>query len=297
LDVIGNIKLDGNIIVGGTVDGVDVAARDAVLTTLDARALRDIPVYNAGTLIPKGSVVREDGAFIDTSGAILKIVPFLPTFSGGTPVLPYRILGVTVADIAFRGTGFVRPLGVISGLNTNAFTIGTVLYASTTTAGAWTNAAPSTTAYYEQIIGWVVRQSATVGEIYVRIDPKQFGAPPIAGTPPPGGYSSVFFQDSSGAQTYDSAFTYADATNTLSIGGAATTAGVLRLGEASNNGTNSIGLRAPASIAADTTYTLPSADGTSGQVLSTNGSGALSWATPTASDSTAPLFWAFYLAD
>lgn len=291
LDVVGNIA------VSGTVDGVDVAARDAVLTTLDARALRDIPVYNNGALIPKGTVVREDGAIIDTSGAILKIVPFLPTFSGGSPILPYRLLGVTVADIAFRGTGFVRPLGLITGLNTNAYTIGTVLYASTTTAGAWTNVPPSTTAYYEQIIGWVVRQSATVGEIYVRIDPKQFGAPPIAGTPPPGGYSSVFFQDSSGAQTYDSAFTYADATNTLTIGGTTTTAGVLRLGEASNNGTNSIGLRAPASIAADTTYTLPSADGTSGQVLSTNGSGALSWATPTASDSTAPLFWAFYLAD
>ena len=272
LHVVGNAKVQGNIIVSGTVDGVDVA-------TLDARALRDIPVYNAGTLIAKGSIVREDGAIIDTSGAILKIAPFLPTFSGGTPILPHRILGVTTEDIGFRGLGFVRPLGVVGGLNTNAYTVGTLLYASTTTAGAFTNAAPSTTAYYEQIIGWVVRQSATVGEIFVRIDPKQFGAPPIAGTPPPGGYSSVFFQDSSGSQTYDSSFTYADATNTLTIGGTTTTAGVLRLGEASNNGTNSIGIQAPTTLSADTTYTLPSADGTTGQVLSTNASGTLSWAT------------------
>jgi len=36
---------------------------------------------------------------------------------------------------------------------------------------------------------------------------------------------------------------------------------------------------APAAAAGSTTYTLPSADGTSGQVLSTNGSGTLSWAT------------------
>jgi hypothetical protein len=36
---------------------------------------------------------------------------------------------------------------------------------------------------------------------------------------------------------------------------------------------------APAAAAGSTTYTLPSADGTSGQVLSTNGSGLLSWAT------------------
>lgn len=36
---------------------------------------------------------------------------------------------------------------------------------------------------------------------------------------------------------------------------------------------------APAAAAGSTTYTLPTADGTNGQVLSTNGSGTLSWAT------------------
>jgi len=36
---------------------------------------------------------------------------------------------------------------------------------------------------------------------------------------------------------------------------------------------------APAAVAGSTTYTLPSADGTSGQVLQTNGSGTLAWAT------------------
>lgn len=40
---------------------------------------------------------------------------------------------------------------------------------------------------------------------------------------------------------------------------------------------------APAAAAGSTTYTLPSADGSSGQVLQTNGSGVLSWATPTTS--------------
>jgi hypothetical protein len=51
------------------------------------------------------------------------------------------------------------------------------------------------------------------------------------------------------------------------------------LRELAANGTNSVSLRAPDSIAADVTWTLPNADGTSGQVLSTNGSGTLSWAT------------------
>jgi hypothetical protein len=44
-------------------------------------------------------------------------------------------------------------------------------------------------------------------------------------------------------------------------------------------GSNYIALKAPNSLAANTTYTLPSADGTNGQVLSTNGTGTLSWAT------------------
>jgi len=43
-------------------------------------------------------------------------------------------------------------------------------------------------------------------------------------------------------------------------------------------GTDYVAFQAPASIAASVTWTLPSADGGSGQVLSTNGTGTLSWA-------------------
>jgi len=51
--------------------------------------------------------------------------------------------------------------------------------------------------------------------------------------------------------------------------------GTLRL---SGSTSGYVGL-APASAAGSTTYTLPSADGTNGQALTTNGSGTLSWAT------------------
>jgi hypothetical protein len=61
--------------------------------------------------------------------------------------------------------------------------------------------------------------------------------------------------------------------------GTSSTGAVIRLGEATANGTNYVGIQAPASLAANVTYTLPTADGTSGQVLTTNGSGTLSWAT------------------
>ena len=55
-----------------------------------------------------------------------------------------------------------------------------------------------------------------------------------------------------------------------------------RFREATANGTNYVGFQAPATIATDVLWTLPATDGTSAQVLSTNGSGTLSWATAAA---------------
>jgi hypothetical protein len=68
--------------------------------------------------------------------------------------------------------------------------------------------------------------------------------------------------------------------------GTASTGAVLRLGEATANGTNYVAVQAPASLAANTTYTLPTADGTSGQLLSTSGSGVFSFVTKKAAQVT-----------
>ncbi|GAG46593.1 unnamed protein product, partial [marine sediment metagenome] len=57
----------------------------------------------------------------------------------------------------------------------------------------------------------------------------------------------------------------------------ATTAGFLDLYEDSDAGTDKIKLISPA-LAADLTFTLPDDDGTSGQVLHTDGNGVMSWA-------------------
>jgi hypothetical protein len=49
----------------------------------------------------------------------------------------------------------------------------------------------------------------------------------------------------------------------------------------SNATTNYVAFKAPASLSANTTWTLPGTDGTPGQTMVTNGSGTLTWATPT----------------
>ena len=64
--------------------------------------------------------------------------------------------------------------------------------------------------------------------------------------------------------------------NTTSPGSTLDVKGTLRLSGSTSGYVGFI----PAAAAGATTYTLPSADGTSGQVLQTNGSSVLSWATP-----------------
>jgi len=63
--------------------------------------------------------------------------------------------------------------------------------------------------------------------------------------------------------------------------GNATTGSKIRFLEAGNNGSNYVELKAADSISNNLLLTLPTADGTSGQALLTNGSGTLSFGAPT----------------
>lgn len=53
--------------------------------------------------------------------------------------------------------------------------------------------------------------------------------------------------------------------------------GAVKFLELTGSGTNSVSLKAPDTLAGDTTYVLPTADGSSGNSLKTDGSGNLSW--------------------
>jgi hypothetical protein len=64
----------------------------------------------------------------------------------------------------------------------------------------------------------------------------------------------------------------------LAVVGNATAGAEIRLPEDTDNGSNYVALKAPDTLAANLTLTLPTADGTSGQVLQTNGSGQLAFA-------------------
>jgi len=68
----------------------------------------------------------------------------------------------------------------------------------------------------------------------------------------------------------------------LAVIGNATAGSEIRLPEDTDNGSNYVAIKAPDNLASNLTLTLPSADGSSGQVLQTNGSGVLSFSSPSA---------------
>ena len=73
--------------------------------------------------------------------------------------------------------------------------------------------------------------------------------------------------------------TLSDTVNTTTVNLIIDNQKEIRFRETTANGTNYVALKAPASVSADLTFTLPATDGTAGQVLQTNGSGVLSFAT------------------
>jgi hypothetical protein len=93
-----------------------------------------------------------------------------------------------------------------------------------------------------------------------------------------GGSTTQVQYNSSGSLAGSANFTF-DGSN-VQIG----SQGDLRFGDSDNS--NWVGFQGPATVASNVTWTLPSTDGTNGQVLQTNGTGTLSWTTPSSGIST-----------
>jgi len=115
----------------------------------------------SGVQINKGDVVGFAGT-LGMSGIILgaKYVN-----DGSQP--SDRLMGVAKENIPNGGEGKVVFFGEVRGINTNAFTEGTILYASNITAGALSSTIPNAGTNKGEIAA-VISQSSTVGTIFVR---------------------------------------------------------------------------------------------------------------------------------
>lgn len=133
---------------------------------------------------------------------------------------------------------------------------------STNVVPAFNNLASGTT-LAGNTIGDVIGPASSTDNAFVRFDST----------------TGKLIQNSTGATLDDTGIpTF---TGSINISGTAASAADIKLYEDTDNGTNYVGLKAPAAITADTTWTLPNADGTNGQALVTNGTGTLSWTTIT----------------
>lgn len=113
-----------------------------------------------GSTIPDGTVVGFVGA---TANALL-VAPYLA--DGSTPT--DYILGVMTHDLPDSGEkGYCTTWGFVRDIDTSAFSVGDVLYASPTVAGAFTNVKP--TAPNNVIpLAACVASHATNGAVFVR---------------------------------------------------------------------------------------------------------------------------------
>lgn len=114
-----------------------------------------------GSTMANGTVVGFSGVGANN---VLSVSKYLA--DGSTPTL--YILGVLTHELPDSGeVGYCTTFGHVRGVNTSAFSVGDILYASPTTAGAFTNVKPTAPDNVVPVAA-VLKVGTTDGEIFVR---------------------------------------------------------------------------------------------------------------------------------
>ena len=140
-------------------------------TSYDLSADRSWSITEAQTLITE--VYNETGATL-TKGTIVYIngghgnLPTITKALASGDSTSAQTYGVVQTDITNNNNGYVVVTGRISNIDTQAYTTGTQLYLSGTTAGTWTSTKPYAPIHLVYV-GIVVRSHPTQGIIEVKI--------------------------------------------------------------------------------------------------------------------------------
>lgn len=114
-----------------------------------------------GSTMANGTVVGFSGVGANNVLSVSKYIA-----NGSTPTL--YILGVLTHELPDSGeVGYCTTFGHVRGINTSAFSVGDVLYASPTTAGAFTNVKPTAPNNVVPVAA-VLKVGTSDGEIFVR---------------------------------------------------------------------------------------------------------------------------------
>jgi hypothetical protein len=135
---------------------------------------------NSGSVaIPERTVVMFAGAAGDT-------VKVSPAISDGTITVNY-LAGITTEEIPADGFGFVTQLGFVNQVDTEDWTVGTILYVDPETPGGLTDTEPEFPNWTVPVAA-VTKQNSSSGRILVRAIPgggSGGGAGVTAGDLPP----------------------------------------------------------------------------------------------------------------
>jgi len=232
---------------GGTATATPSIVAGSNITVTGTWPNQTIAASGGGT--PGGSTTQVQynnaGAFAGITGA---------TTNGTALTLVAPVLGTPASATLTNATGLPLSTGVTGNLPVTNLNSGTGATSSTFWRGdgVWSSPAGS---------GDVVGPASSTDNAFARFDST----------------TGKLLQNSTGATLSDTGA--AVFTGALDVLGNSTAGSNLKLYEDTDNGTNFVSLKAPNTIAADVTFTLPSADGSASQFLQTNGSGTLSFAT------------------
>jgi hypothetical protein len=159
------ITTSGTINIGFAGTGSQYIKGDGTLatfpTTIDQAKRLITEVYNStGATLTKGTVVYINGG----QGNL----PTVTKAQANNDANSAQTYGVVQDDITNMNNGFVVVLGSLTDLDTSAYVVGTQLYLSGTTAGAWTSTKPSAPIHLVYV-AIVVRSHPTQGVVEVRI--------------------------------------------------------------------------------------------------------------------------------
>jgi hypothetical protein len=224
-------------------------------------ALQAIQTTHSGTSLPTGALAGQ--IWLDTTNATSPTLKFYD----GTDSISLATINYTANTVDWLDSSVT-----ITGLSTTA--TGTVLTLTDT----------AHTTSVNMILGnntaLRFNELTANGSNYIGLKaPASLSADLTFTLPSTDGTSGQFLKtDGSGNLSFAS-LSFA---TPLAVVGDATAGASIRLPEDTDNGSNYVAIKAPDNLASNLTLTLPSADGTSGQVLQTNGSGVLSFASASA---------------
>jgi len=118
---------------------------------------------SGGVLAPGVAVVNTQWNTVNNSTEVVKA-----RANSGTTCPCHGLVEATTDNNA---TGEIRTHGILVNVDTSAWSEGADLWLSPTTAGVLTTTMPVAVGQYQQFIGTVIRQNATVGQIAVNIGP------------------------------------------------------------------------------------------------------------------------------